>query len=263
MSYEVITAPGKTVTPFDDATKSRGIFGDNAVLAIGEQCRYEIISSNLIRVYDGTYFLQGHQFKIPPNGYHDFTIENGNQGIERYDLIGFRYSNADGGSAIVVKDVGETIPSQGDLWSGAESADGYLYRVKLVGLAIESVEQLFYVFPAGDKTYIAEIGSNKEIRWIKYSDGTMEMWGCLSLPTANLAKTDGYLYYAADSVAFVYPEKFAETPVLQVTTQNSGKAIWAMVESVTTSSASFWLYGVKKEVITGTKVNWHACGRWK
>lgn len=262
MSYEVITAPGKTVTPSDDAARSKGIFGDNAVLAIGEQCRYEIISNNLVRIYDGTYFLQGHQIKIPPNSYHDFIIENGTQGVERYDLIGFRYSNTNGGSDIVVKDAGETIPEQGDLWSGADSADGYLYRVKLNGLTIENVEQLFYVYPSGDKTYIKEIGASKTTRWAKYSDGTMEMWGASAAPSINLAKSDGYLWYA-DVIAIGFSPQFTEPPVVQVTMQHPDKALWATMEFVSASSFSFWAYGTKKATITGARINWHASGRWK
>ena len=133
------------VTAFDDAALQMGLFGDGVVLQVGKQCCYEVIDNNTVRVYDGVYMLQGHQIEISPNEHHDFTIENGTSGTVRYDLIGFTYSETDGLVHTVLKNAGTIIPEQEDLWSGAESASGYLYRVKLNGLNIESVEQLFRV----------------------------------------------------------------------------------------------------------------------
>lgn len=151
MALKVLRHAGREVTAFDDAALYSGIINGKAeygvVLPIGEQCRYEIISNNEIRVYDGIFVLQGHEMQIEPNTYETFAIENGEQGVVRYDAIGFMYSKENGGSTIVVKDVENSTSEQGNLWAGSDTAYGALYLVKINGLTIEEVTQAFVLAP--------------------------------------------------------------------------------------------------------------------
>lgn len=151
MAITFVTKSGGTVRAFDDAAARRGLTGGTAVLTVGQQMKYEIISGNTLRVYDGVFMLQGRQVNIDPNTYEDFVFDVGTQNQVRYDICGFEYKKTDTAESMekfITKNVGASgKPTEKDLWSGATSAQGGLYRVKFNGVSIQSVEPLFTTMP--------------------------------------------------------------------------------------------------------------------
>jgi hypothetical protein len=95
---------------------------------------------------------------IPVNDYEEVTIENGLQGVKRYDLICARYTkNADtsieSAELVVMKGTSSANPSdpacvEGNILEGALIDDFPLYRVRLDGLNIVGVDCLFEVIPS-------------------------------------------------------------------------------------------------------------------
>lgn len=142
----------------DAAAMHCGMFGmKNYVLQVGEQLRYNKVTNNTIRVYSGEGMINGRHFRILPNEYTEFTIENGNQGVKRRDLLVVRYEKlADGKESItpvVIKGAAASNPSdpvynRGDVYEGDTIVDFPLYRVTLDGINIATIEKLFDVLPS-------------------------------------------------------------------------------------------------------------------
>ena len=147
------------IMPSDDGAFNAGVLGTGKyVLDLGNKFAHEIVSNNLVKVSDGELVNQGRHMNIPVNNYEEVTIENGLQGVKRYDLICMRYTkNADTGiesaEMVVVKGTSSTSPSdptceEGNILEGALVDDFPLYRVRLDGLNIEGVDCLFEAIPS-------------------------------------------------------------------------------------------------------------------
>lgn len=151
MAITFVTKSGGPVRASDDAAVRSGISGDATVLQVGQKMKYEVISGNTLRVYDGVFVMQGRQVNIDPNTYEDFVFDVGAQNQTRYDICGFEYkktNNAETVEKFITKNAGASgRPKTQDLWSGATSAQGGLYRVKFNGVSIQSVEALFTTMP--------------------------------------------------------------------------------------------------------------------
>lgn len=191
MAITFVTKSGGTVRAFDDAAARRGLTGETAVLTVGQQMKYEVISGNTLRVYDGVFMLQGRQVNINPNTYEDFVFDVGTQNQVRYDICGFEYKKTDTAESIekfITKNVGASgKPTEKDLWNGAASTQGGLYRVKFNGVSIQSVEPLFTlaqtipemmeaITELGKSTMLwTRSGKNRvSFDWAQGTDGTMK-----------------------------------------------------------------------------------------
>lgn len=116
----------------------------------------KIISNNKVRISDGVLSVGGHIGRLSHADYQDMTIENGATGYNRNDIIYARFltsGNVDSFILAVKKGTATTGTAtdpalvQGNLYEGAVERDYPLYRVKLSGLSISSVDQLFTVIP--------------------------------------------------------------------------------------------------------------------
>ena len=97
--------------------------------------------------------IQGRHVRQAPNTYTDVTINNGEQGKRRYDIIVLRYTKSVGTGienvelAVVEGTPGTsaTVPSLtvGDIFAGCTTHEMALYRVYINGLNISSVTKLF------------------------------------------------------------------------------------------------------------------------
>lgn len=123
------------------------------VLQVGECLGYELISNNEIHVKDGMFITQGRRGYIKKGTTDICVIENGAQAVNRNDLIVIEYakdqsSQVERHTTKVIKGTpGETATDPdvitGDIPNGAILHQMPLYRVKLEGLNIVAVEQLF------------------------------------------------------------------------------------------------------------------------
>lgn len=142
------------VTSADDGAWNAGMYGDGKyVLDVGLKFAYELISNNLIRIKDGYAVNQGRKIGLAFSEYVECIIETGLQGVKRSDLIVLRYNkNMDSGietaSFEVIKGISgddyvDPEYTSGNILEGGTVDDMPLYRVKLNGLSIEAVENMF------------------------------------------------------------------------------------------------------------------------
>ncbi len=139
----------------DDAAIYAALIGDDRVLDIGGKLAATVISNNKVRITDGVVVVGGHAAIIYKGDYEDMTIENGVSGKKRNDLIVARFIAGDDGGAdsyslVVVKGTAGTSATdpaivQGNLYNGDKQRDYPLWRVKIEGLSITAVEQLYTV----------------------------------------------------------------------------------------------------------------------
>lgn len=139
----------------DDAAIYEALIGDDRVLNIGGKLAATVISNNKVRITDGVVVVGGHVARIYKGDYEDMTIENGVSGKNRNDLIVARFiTGSDGGAdsfkLVVIKGTVGTTASdpatvQGNLYNGDKQRDYPLWRVKIEGLSITKVEQLYEI----------------------------------------------------------------------------------------------------------------------
>lgn len=142
----------------DDAAIFQSMFGEDGVLEIGQQMKATVISNNKVRVADGFVCIGGHIARTVYGDYTDLTIENGESGKNRNDLIIGTFSTTGAGGIdtmqLTVKKgaagTAATDPAltQGNLYTGSKLREVPLWRVKIEGLSITKVEQLFEIVPS-------------------------------------------------------------------------------------------------------------------
>lgn len=154
----------------DDAAIYQSIFGADGVLTIGQQCESQVISNNKVRVKDGVIVVGGHIARIPYGDYSDCEIANGQSGRNRNDIIIAKFVTTGSGGidtyTIEVKQGAATTGSatdpaltQNDLYESGKVREMPLYRVKIEGLSIVGVEQMFEVVPTipAVNAYLSEL----------------------------------------------------------------------------------------------------------
>ena len=142
----------------DDAAIFQSMFGEDGVLETGQRMKATVISNNKVRVADGLVCIGGHIARTVYGDYTDLTIENGESGKNRNDLIIGTFSTTGAGGIdtmqLTVKKgaagTAATDPAltQGNLYTGSKLREVPLWRVKIEGLSITKVEQLFEIVPS-------------------------------------------------------------------------------------------------------------------
>jgi hypothetical protein len=141
----------------DDASLMQAIYGgDSVVLDRNDTFSYDVISNNIIRVYDGEALMQGRYIKMDKGNYVDLNIDNGHTGYRRIDVIAIEYTkddktNIEEANLVVVKgsetkQEQATVPElvDGDTVDGSASTNQMaLYHVKIDGLSITDVTQAY------------------------------------------------------------------------------------------------------------------------
>ncbi len=170
MAVEIVTGfQGKPhVTANDTACFNQGVVGSGEyVLNIGKKFAATVVTNNQIRIDDGEAVMQGVHFRIHPNTYINVTIENGNQGVKRKDIIVARYTKERSTGIekiqiVVVKGTPSAdnprVPSlkKGDIRVGTETNEMLLYVVSIDGLNIAGVTKSFE-----EMTSIADINKKR------------------------------------------------------------------------------------------------------
>lgn len=155
MAVNLNTGNGIEVTAAADGSLYRNIFGDDFyILETGNQFRAEIVSNTSIKILDGDAIMQGRHIWTKPNDSTILNIEAGEQGKKRTDYIFLKYTNNGGVEKVefeVIK--GESIPVSDEyndnyqirnesILSGGKIWRGFLYRVHINGLNIESCSNI-------------------------------------------------------------------------------------------------------------------------
>lgn len=146
------------ITAEDIGSFNAGAFGSGEyVLNNGNKFAAESLSSNTIKILDGDAIIQGRHITLKSGTYEEVSINNGEVGLNRNDLIVIRYTK-DSQSGIEKAEfaviqgtaTSETATdpeyTKGDILSGdCTLHEMPLYRVSLSGLAVGTPEALFNV----------------------------------------------------------------------------------------------------------------------
>lgn len=159
----------------DDAAIYESIFGTDGVLTIGQQCESQVISNNKVRVKDGVIVVGGHIARVPHGDYCDCEIANGQSGRNRNDIIIAKFVTTGSGGidtytleikqgAATTGDATDPALTQNNLYESGKIREMPLYRVKIEGLSIVGVEQMFEVVPTIPtlNAYLAELQNKYE-----------------------------------------------------------------------------------------------------
>ena len=159
MAIKIVTGDqGKPhVTANDDGSFHQGVVGtEDYALGVGKKVKATLVSNNSVRIDDGELVMQGVHFRILPGTYENVTINNGNQGMKRKDLIVARYTKNSGSGieniTLAVLQGTPTsgtavapVPTTGDIRSGALKHEMPLYVVELNGLNVIGVDPVFEI----------------------------------------------------------------------------------------------------------------------
>lgn len=142
------------IYPHHDRETNIGIFGDGThILDVGSQMAATVISANEVQIADGLLVAEGCTAEVARGTTESMTIENGEQGMLRVDLIVARYTKNSGTGVedmqlAVVKGTpaatNPAVPSYntGTIADGDSPVDFPLYQVNIDGISITSVNAL-------------------------------------------------------------------------------------------------------------------------
>lgn len=147
------------ITSQQDRQKHQGIWGDGAyILATGNQLEPQVQSSNKILIKDGALMFQGALFSVKVGTTDEITINNGNQGMQRKDLVVARYTydsaqQIESAEWVVIQgEPAESNPvapssTSGDIQEGDTTVDCPFMIVNLDGINVTGVDIIPEVAP--------------------------------------------------------------------------------------------------------------------
>lgn len=158
MAIELVTAyKGKDhVTAEQWADFNRGIYGDAAILPVGNKMETAIQTANQITVKDGVAVIDGRQVYIGYGESENIAIQSGTQGKLRRDIVVLEYKKEEvsGVETIQFKvitgtpadsDAKDPSVQDMDIRTGVFTSQKPFCRVRLNGTAIEGVDTLIPV----------------------------------------------------------------------------------------------------------------------
>ena len=271
----------------------QGIFGANAcILNTGSMLTPEVQSSNKIRIKDGALMFQGALFTVKVGGYDEVTINNGDQGMKRKDVIAVKYTydssrNIESGEWAVVQGTpaasNPAVPSMpvtdGDIQAGDAEVYCPVFVINLDGINVTGVD---IIPPMMDdmstinkylselssdftkiKNYIVEEGSNSNGKYRKWSDGTLEMW--FNSPFTCAIGTKAGSIYTSGQFTLNFPVA-SKTKCNIVLTIGAGGAIWGKVYGSANGYKSSFSYHLLSAVtwnVASFDLSYYARGTWK
>lgn len=155
------------VTAAQFAALSRGFLtgaGSGVLTDIAtEEFEAQVQSNNQIRIRSGIGVFQGRAFWVQPGSYDEVTINNGNQGESRIDLIVARYvKNPETATENIDWQVIQGTPTagtpvvppyiEGNIDDGDNMADLPMFQVRISGIILGSITPLFDFVPISRQT---------------------------------------------------------------------------------------------------------------
>lgn len=263
----------------DDAAIYQSLFGEDGVSSVGQACKATVLSNNKVRVADGVICVGGHFARIPYGDYIDCEIENGQSGQNRNDIIVARFeTTGTGGIDTYTCEVkkgmaGSTATDpeivQEGLYKAGKVRELPLYRVKIEGLSITAVEQLFTLRKTNEELEKELVSLNSKIittdrgTCIKHANGVMEQFIKAKVLTKTFSAW-GSCYYAS-TPAVDYIEPFVTVIDADVRIEADGQA-WTMGVDNGTLKQSPSVYALRPNSPGGqllVTVRVHAIGTWK
>lgn len=205
------------ITSQQDRQKHQGIWGDGAyILATGNMLEPEVQSSNKILIKDGALMFQGALFSVKVGTTDEITINNGNQGMQRKDLVVARYTydssqNIESAEWVVIQGTpaasNPVAPTgtDGDIQAGDSTVDCPFMVVNLDGINVTGVDIIPEKIPTLPdligKTYDKTegiLGLNSRTYILKrYRDGIFELNGRADASRINMQYSESSNKYFA------------------------------------------------------------------
>lgn len=183
---ELVTAyTGKNhVTAAQIADFNRGIYGNAAILAVGNKLEATIQTANRITIKDGVAIFDGREVYVAYGKNETVNITSGTQGMKRYDIIAVVYEKdaRTGVEKVALKAITGTPntmhPSDPqvddlDIRTGVLKSEKPLYRVRLNGTAIEGIDRLVEIKGFKKHTFENPVKSLAEAKEGYALDATM------------------------------------------------------------------------------------------
>ena len=278
------TAEEANIYAEDDASVYLSMFGGDGVSTNGQSCKATVLSNNKVRIADGIICVGGHFARIPYGDYIDCEIENGQSGKNRNDIIVARFETTGTGgidtyTCEVKKGTAGTTATdpeivQEDLYKAGKVRELPLYRVKIEGLSITAVEQLFTLRKTNEElekeleslnsNSIIKSGHNDNGYYRKYADGTLEMWGSKRFDNINMQTPDNWNYYCGGRVNVPLPME-SKTWVSVIATAAGSCAPWISIpqNGLGTELFQAWIYSSNKSASETITIFWRCFGTWK
>jgi hypothetical protein len=193
------TAEEANIYAEDDASVYLSMFGGDGVSTNGQSCKATVLSNNKVRIADGIICVGGHFARIPYGDYIDCEIENGQSGKNRNDIIVARFETTGTGgidtyTCEVKKGTAGTTATdpeivQEDLYKAGKVRELPLYRVKIEGLSITAVEQLFTLRKTNEELEKELASLNSKIPDVYYEEVSLHYYdGAYMTATVNVGK---------------------------------------------------------------------------
>lgn len=277
----VNTPPGEEahIRAEDDASIYQSIFGEDGVSTVGQACKATVLSNNKVRIADGIICVGGHFARIPYGDYIDCEIDSGQSEKKRNDIIVARFeSTGTGGIDTYTCEVkkgtaGSTATDpeivQEDLYKAGKVRELPLYRVKIEGLSITAVEQLFTLRKTNEELEKELASLNSKIittdsgTCIKHANGFMEQFIKAKVLTKTFSAWGSCYYASAPAVDYIEPFKTVVDADVRI--EADGQA-WTMGIDNGTLKQSPSVYVIRPNSPGGqlwVTVRVHAIGTWK
>lgn len=222
MAVELVTGyQGKDhVTAEQWADFNRGIFGEAAILPVGNRMETAIQTANQITVKDGVAVFDGRQVYIAYGESENIAIQSGTQGMQRRDIVVLEYKRNEesGVESVQFKVINGTPAASGakdpsvqdmDIRTGVTVSQKPFCRVRLNGTAIEGVDALVQVKEFKPHAFAAPVnnlaGTNPDLALAAPQGRELKK----QVDALNSALTNGKIYNAGDYDANILT--YAET----------------------------------------------------
>lgn len=183
---ELVTAyTGKNhVTAAQIADFNRGIYGNAAILDVGNKLEASIQTANRITIKDGVAVFDGREVYVAYGKNETVNITSGTQDMKRYDIIAVVYEKdtRTGVEKVTLKAItgipNTMHPSDPqvndlDIRTGILKSEKPLYRVRLNGTAIEGIDALVEIKGFKKHNFVNPIKTLTETREGYALDATM------------------------------------------------------------------------------------------
>lgn len=277
----VSTPPGEEahIRAEDDASIYQSLFGGDGVSTVGQACKATVLSNNKVRIADGIICVGGHFARIPYGDYIDCEIDSGQSSKNRNDIIVARLeTTGTGGIDTYTCEVkkgtaGSTATDpeivQEDLYKAGKVRELPLYRVKIEGLSITAVEQLFTLRKTNEELEKELESLNSKIittdrgTCIKHANGVMEQFIKAKVLTKTFSAWGSCYYASAPAVDYIEPFKTVVDADVRI--EADGQA-WTMGVDNGTLEQSPSVYALRPNSPGGqllVTVCVHTTGTWK
>ena len=272
------------ITAQQDRQLHQGIWGEEAyILNTGNMLNPEVQSSNKILIKDGALMFQGALFSVKVGTTDEITINNGNQGMQRKDLVVARYKydssqNIESAEWVVIQGTpaasNPVAPAgtSGNIQDGDATVDCPFMIVNLDGINVTGVDIIPEIAPdiptlnAALSNIKFEVIESTRYYVKKYENGWFEADAKTTVDGADLSFTQiasSEIYYARVTNVGI-GIKATEVHDIEYTPQNSG-IVWGASPSMNTNMQAvdgyIVQYGADKSRNTNIRV--HVTGKWK